>query len=61
MRKTSVSISDWLDGKVAEGIDVSHIVLPDDLAYKEVPEVTIYSRRLIPVVCSVPGTIPLQL
>jgi hypothetical protein len=48
MRKTSVSISDWLDGKVAEGIDVSHIILPDDLAYKEAPEATIYFKEINP-------------
>jgi hypothetical protein len=43
-----VSISDWLDEKEAEGIDVSHIVLPDDLFYDEAPDETIYFKEINP-------------
>jgi hypothetical protein len=43
-----VNISDWLDEKEAEGIDVSHIVLPDDLSYDEAPDETIYFKEINP-------------
>lgn len=43
-----MSISDWLDEKAAEGSDVSHIVLPEDLAYNEPPEETIYFKEVNP-------------
>lgn len=42
-----MKISDWLDKKEAEGVDVSQIVLPDDLLYDEDPDETIFSRKLI--------------
>ena len=42
-----MKISDWLDIKEAEGFDVSQIVLPDDMSYDEVPDETIFLRRLI--------------
>ncbi|MBP1745838.1 MAG: hypothetical protein H6Q54_453, partial [Deltaproteobacteria bacterium] len=32
-----MNISEWLDEKEAEGLDVSHIVLPDDMVYDEAP------------------------
>jgi hypothetical protein len=35
-----MSISEWLDKKEAEDVDVSQIVLPDDLSYDEVPAIT---------------------
>jgi len=41
-----VTISKWLDKKEAEGIDVSQIVLPDDLASDEAPEETIYFKEI---------------
>jgi hypothetical protein len=41
-----MKIADWLDEKEAEGLDVSHIVLPDDLAYDEAPEETIYFKEI---------------
>ena len=41
-----MNISDWLDKKEAEGIDVSHIVLPDDLANEEAPEETIFFAEI---------------
>jgi len=43
-----VNISDWLDEKVAEGVDVSHIRLPDELAYNEDPEETIFFKEINP-------------
>ena len=43
-----MSISGWLDEKEAEGVDVSQIVLPDDLAYDESPEETIYFQEIRP-------------
>lgn len=46
-----MNISEWLDKKEAEGIDVSQIVLPDDLAYDEAPEETIYFKEIKP--CSI--------
>ena len=33
-----MKISDWLDEKEAENVDVSQIALPDDLSYDEVPD-----------------------
>jgi hypothetical protein len=41
-----VNISEWLDEKEAEGLDVSHIVLPDDMVYDEAPEETIYFKEI---------------
>jgi len=32
-----MTVSEWLDKKEAEGVDVSHIVLPDDLANDQDP------------------------
>lgn len=43
-----MNISDWLDEKEAEKVDVSQIVLPEDMAYDEVPEETIYFKEIKP-------------
>ena len=43
-----MSISGWLDEKEAEGVDVSQIVLPNDLAYDEGPEETIFFQEIRP-------------
>ena len=43
-----MSISGWLDEKEAEGVDVSQIVLPNDLAYDESPEETIFFQEIRP-------------
>jgi hypothetical protein len=43
-----MSISGWLDEKEAEGVDVSQIVLPNDLAYDEGPEETIFFQEVRP-------------
>jgi hypothetical protein len=41
-------ISEWLDRKELEGVDVSHIVLPHDLSYDEDPDETIYFKEIRP-------------
>ncbi len=41
-----MNISDWLDKKEAENIDVSQIVLPDELSYDEVPDETIFFEEI---------------
>jgi hypothetical protein len=46
-----MKISDWLDKKAAEGIDVSQIVLPDALSYDEAPSETVYFKEKRP--CSI--------
>jgi len=43
-----MKISDWLDKKAAEGIDVSQIALPEDLLYDEDPDETIFFREINP-------------
>jgi hypothetical protein len=43
-----MKVSEWLDAKEAEGIDVSEIVLPDDLSYDEVPDETIFFEEVNP-------------
>ncbi len=46
-----MTVSEWLDKKVAEGVDVSHIALPEDLAQDEAPDETLYFKEIRP--CSV--------
>ncbi len=41
-----MTIPEWLDEKEAEGLDVSRIPLPDDLAYDDAPDETIYFREI---------------
>lgn len=43
-----LKISDWLDEKVAEKVDVSQIALPADLSYDEAPDETIYFEEINP-------------
>jgi len=43
-----MTISSWLDEKELEGVDVSQIVLPDDLAYDEGPQETIFFQEVRP-------------
>lgn len=43
-----MNISDWLDEKEAEGVDVSHIALPDDLAFESTPDETLYFQEINP-------------
>jgi len=37
-----MKISEWLDKKEAEGVDVSQIALPEGLSYDEAPDQTIF-------------------
>ena len=46
-----MSIAGWLDEREALGFDVSQMVLPDDLAYDEAHEETIYFEEIRP--CSI--------
>jgi hypothetical protein len=41
-----MNISKWLDKKEAAGVDVSHIVLPDELASDEAPAETIFFKEI---------------
>ncbi len=41
-----MNISEWLDKKEAQGVDVSHIVLPADLANEEEPDETIFFKEI---------------
>jgi hypothetical protein len=43
-----MTISEWLDEKEAEGVDVSQIALPGDLAFDEDPDETIFFEELRP-------------
>jgi hypothetical protein len=46
-----MKISEWLDKKEKEGVDVSHIVLPDELSHDEDPDGTLYFKEIRP--CSI--------
>jgi hypothetical protein len=46
-----MKISEWLYKSVTEGVDVSQIVLPDDLSYNDIPDETIQFKEIRP--CSV--------
>ncbi len=46
-----MNISDWLDKKEAEGVDVSHIELPEELTYDNVPDETVFFKTYNP--CSI--------
>ena len=41
-------ISDWLDEKEADNVDVSQIVLPKNMAYAEDPEETVFYKEIRP-------------
>ncbi len=43
-----MTISEWLDERVAEGVDVSQIELPRDLSFDEVPDETIFFEEIRP-------------
>ncbi len=53
-----MTISEWLDQKEALGVDVSHIVLPEDLASDEEPDETIYFKEIRPCSVLCTGTHP---
>lgn len=44
-------ISQWLDMKEAEGTDVSHIELPENMAKDEAPSETVFFKEIRP--CSI--------
>lgn len=46
-----MKISDWLDFQQAQGIDVSHIVIPEEKLRDEQPDETIYFKEIRP--CSI--------
>lgn len=46
-----MSISDWLDMQEAAGADVSHIALPEELAFDAVPDEVVYFKTYNP--CSI--------
>jgi hypothetical protein len=46
-----MNISKWLDEKEVEGLDVSQIVLPDDLTNDEAPEEIIFFKEI--GICSI--------
>jgi hypothetical protein len=52
--KSSVKISEWLDKQESEGIDVSHIILPDELTYDNAPDETVFFKEINPcgIFCS---------
>jgi type II secretory pathway component PulL len=41
-KATPMDISEWLDKKEAEGVDVSQIVVPDDLLYDAAPDEVVF-------------------
>ena len=41
-----MKISEWLDKKEADGVDVSQITLPDSLSYDDEPDDTIYFKDM---------------
>jgi hypothetical protein len=41
-----MKVSDWLDREEAKNLDVSHIMLPEDLSYDEVPDETIFFEEI---------------
>lgn len=53
-----MSISHWLDMKEAEGVDVSHIVLPENLAKDETPDETVYFKEIRPCTILCTGSHP---
>lgn len=47
-RKKQMKISEWLDKKETEDLDVSQILQPDDLSYDEVPDESIFFEEINP-------------
>ncbi len=41
-----MNISEWLDQKEAQGVDVSHMALPADMANDEGPDETIFFQEI---------------
>lgn len=53
-----MTISEWLDQKVAEGVDVAQIELPGDLSYDEIPGETLFFKEYRPCSILCPGNHP---
>jgi len=53
-----MTISDWLDKEETKSVDVSQVVLPDDLSYDEVPDETIFFEEINPCGILCPGNHP---
>ncbi|HMK44187.1 MAG TPA: hypothetical protein VK445_08630 [Dissulfurispiraceae bacterium] len=43
-----MKITEWLDEQEAAGVDVSQVSLPDDLAFEEDPDETIFFEEVNP-------------
>ena len=43
-----MKVSDWLDGKVIEKVDVSQIELPANIAYDDDPDETLFFEEINP-------------
>ena len=43
-----MKLSNWLDEKVAEGVDVSQIELPSDVSYDDTPDKTVFFEEINP-------------
>lgn len=43
-----MKVSDWLDEKEAEGVDVSQITIPKNMAYDEDPDETLFYKEINP-------------
>ncbi|MDX9746850.1 MAG: hypothetical protein WCX84_10015 [Syntrophales bacterium] len=41
-----MTISEWLDKKMAKGIDVAHIEVPTEMMIDEAPDETIYFKEI---------------
>lgn len=53
-----MTISEWLDKKEAQGVDVSHIIVPADLTSEEEPDETVYFKEVRPCSILCTGTHP---
>ena len=53
-----MKISEWLDAKEKEGLDVTHISLPDEMSYDEAPVETLYFKEIRPCSILCPGNHP---
>ena len=50
-----MKISEWLDKKEKDGVDVSEIELPHDLSHDEDPDESIYFKEIRTVLDPLPG------
>ena len=45
MKEAEMKLSDWLDEKESEDVDVSQIELPADISFDSVPDETVYFKE----------------